>query len=147
MGIIKALTNYDYNYDTLNIINPVKIWKNKSINQINYNWDTTKNVWKIRDTTTYHYSDFNSTSVENEVADNQNILIFPNPSSEKISLDLGGVEVADLVIYDVLGNEIMSIPNYKNKNEIDISNLSMGTYTIQVQSSTGSISQKLLVNR
>jgi photosystem II stability/assembly factor-like uncharacterized protein len=78
---------------------------------------------------------------------NGNSFIYPNPSSEKVSLDLGGVAVAVLVVYDILGNVIMSIPNYKNKNEIDISNLSMGTYTIQVQSSTGSISQKLLVNR
>ncbi len=76
-----------------------------------------------------------------------NSLIFPNPSSEKISLDLGGVAVADLVVYDILGNEIMSIPNYTNKSEIDISTLSIGTYTIQLQTSTGSVSQRLLVNR
>ena len=73
--------------------------------------------------------------------------IFPNPSSDKISLDLGGVEVADLVVYDILGNEILSIPNYSNKSEIDISTFSIGTYTIQVQTNTGSISQRLLVNR
>ena len=88
-------------------------------------------------------------SVENNY-DNTEIsqaLIFPNPSSDKISIDLGGVAVADLVIYDILGNEIISIPNYANKSEIDISNLSIGTYTLQIQTSTGSISQRLLVNR
>lgn len=74
-------------------------------------------------------------------------LIFPNPSSDKISLDLGGVALSVLVVYDILGNEIMSIPNYNNKSEIDISILSIGTYTIQVQTSTGNISQRLLVNR
>jgi photosystem II stability/assembly factor-like uncharacterized protein len=76
-----------------------------------------------------------------------NSLIFPNPSSDKISIDLGGVAKADLVVYDILGNEIMSIPKYTNKSEIDISNLSIGTYTIQLQTSTGSMSQRLLVNR
>jgi hypothetical protein len=76
-----------------------------------------------------------------------NTSIFPNPSSEKISLDLGGMAVADLAVYDILGNEIMSIPNYTNKSEIDISTLSIGTYTIQIQTKTGSISQRLLVNR
>ena len=84
-------------------------------------------------------------SIENQETNNS--LIFPNPSSDKISLDLGGVAVADLVIYGILGNEIMSIPNYTNKSEIDISNLSIGTYTIQIQTSTGIISQRLLVNR
>jgi hypothetical protein len=104
-------------------------------------------IYTLLGTTKYYYSDFNPTSVENEVALNPDILIFPNPSSEQISLDLGGVEFADLVVYDFLGNEIMSIPSYTNKSEIDISNLSIGTYTIQVQTSTGSISQRLLVNR
>jgi len=91
------------------------------------------------------------TSVENEVATNPNFLIFPNPSSDKISVDLGEVigivGVADLSIYDILGNEIMIIPNYTNKSEIDVSNLSIGTFTIQIKTSTGNISQKLIVNR
>lgn len=75
------------------------------------------------------------------------ISIFPNPSSDKILVDLQGYELVDLVIYDVLGNEIMSIRNYTNKSEINISNLSIGTYTIQIQTNTGSISRRLLVNR
>jgi len=60
-------------------------------------------------------------------------------------IGVGGV--ADLSIYDILGNEIMTISNYANKTEIDVSNLSIGTYTIQIQTQTGSISQRLLVNR
>ena len=100
---------------------------------------------------TYKYTDEEDigVSVENSQENyiTHNSLIFPNPSSYKISLDLGGVEFADLVIYDILGNEVISIPNYTNKSEIDISNLSVGTYTIQVQTSTGSISQRLLVSR
>ena len=94
-----------------------------------------------------NFFDF-GTSVEDTQPQSTNI--FPNPSSDKISVDLGeigGVAVADLVIYDILGNEIMSIPNYTNKSEIDISNLSIGTYTIQIQTNTGSISERLLVNR
>ena len=57
-----------------------------------------------------------------------NLNLFPNPSSDYISLDLGGLEVADLSIYDMIGNKIMTIPNYSNKTEIDVSNLSIGTY-------------------
>jgi hypothetical protein len=87
------------------------------------------------------------TSLKSNLTSNDFINTFPNPSSDKISLDLGGVEFADLVVYDILGNEIMSIQNYANKSEIDVSNLSIGTYTIQIQTSTGSISQRLLVNR
>ncbi len=96
----------------------------------------------------YFFKDWvGNLSVENGKFDENHALIFPNPSSDKILLDLGGIEVVDLVVYDILGNEIMSIPNYSNKSEIDISTLSIGTYTIQVQTNTGSISQRLLVNR
>lgn len=87
------------------------------------------------------------TSIEEQYNYNENrniISIFPNPSSDKISLNLGGVSIADLIIYDILGNEIMSIPNYSNKSEIDISNLSIGTYTIQIQTSTGSINKRFV---
>lgn len=85
-----------------------------------------------------------------ETNPNDNFLIFPNPSSDKISVDLGeigGVGFADLSIYDILGNEIMIIPNYTNKAEIDVNNIPIGTYTIQIQTPTGSISKRLLVNR
>ena len=89
------------------------------------------------------------TSVETN--SESNFLIFPNPSSDKISVDLGEVigvgGVVDLSIYDILGNEMMTIPNYASKTEIDVSNLSIGTYTIQIQTPTGSVSQRLLVNR
>jgi len=55
--------------------------------------------------------------------------------------------VADMSIYDILGNEIMTIPNYTNKTEIDVNNIPIGSYTIQIQTPTGSISKRLLVNR
>jgi len=55
--------------------------------------------------------------------------------------------VADMSIYDILGNEIMTIPNYTNKTEIDVNNIPIGSYTIQIQTHTVSISQRLLVNR
>lgn len=83
-------------------------------------------------------------TLNDKINNPNNTNIFPNPSSEKISLDLGGVAVADLVVYDILGNEIMSIPNYTNKSELDLSTLSIGTYTIQIQTSTGIISQRFV---
>jgi uncharacterized protein YkuJ len=148
----KSEINFDYSYDTLSVINPLDYVKYKFIQRINYNWDYNNNDWVIVDTTNFFYSDFNPTSIEKEIAanPNDNFLIFPNPSADKISVDLGeigGVGFADLSIYDILGNEIMTIPNYNNKTEIDVNNIPIGTYTIQIQTPTGSVSQRLLVNR
>ncbi len=88
-----------------------------------------------------------STGVDDYNTNTDLVNTFPNPSSDKISLDLGDIEFADLVFYDILGNIVMSIPNYINKSEIDISSLSIGTYIIQIQTNTGSLSQKLVLNR
>lgn len=89
-------------------------------------------------------TNFPSKPVNSIEKDIDKINIFPNPSSDKIYLDLGSVAVVNLVIYDILGSEIMSIQNYINKSEIDISTLFIGTYTIQVQTRTGSISQRFV---
>ncbi len=81
-----------------------------------------------------------------EIFDINNINIYPNPTSEKISLDLVDVEIADLVVYDILGNETMSIQNYTNKSEIDISSLPKGTYLIKIQHGNNTKSVKVVVN-
>lgn len=136
-----SYTTYEKNL--LNLIN------NNRINDLTL--DNNDNLWlNVSDMNSYIVFNPNGligvpiiSSVENEDLKN-NALIFPNPSSDKISLDLGGVVVADLVVYDILGNEIITIPNYTNKSEIDISTLSIGTYIIQIQTSTGSVSQRFV---
>ncbi len=125
----------------------LKPWQIKLLSNIDYN----KMILANDQAEIYIYSNDKNigVSVENtpELLYNpNNTLIFPNPSSEKISLDLGGVELADLVVYDILGNEIMSIPNYTNKSEIDISTLSKGTYLIKIQHGNNTKTVKVVVN-
>jgi hypothetical protein len=93
---------------------------------------------------------------ENTLLEPENqIGIFPNPfsnettmkifSSEKIENACLAGRQAELIIFDVLGNEVFEISGI-NSNEIrvDFSNLADGIYIARIKTKTGIISQKLI---
>jgi arabinogalactan endo-1,4-beta-galactosidase len=58
--------------------------------------------------------------------------IFPNPSSEFISIEILNTTFASVEVYNMLGKVVKRIPNYKNMQTINISNLSEGVYIFKV---------------
>src|SRR6185437_6295427 len=70
---------------------------------------------------------------------NSIIKIYPNPANNKIIID--ETNVVEVKFFDVLGNEITTT----KQNQIDVSNLPNGVYFIQVQTSTGISTQKIMV--
>lgn len=74
-------------------------------------------------------------------------MIYPNPASESLYFDLGNLEVANLVIYDVLGNEVLSITDYHSKSDIDISGFVAGIYTVQSRNAGNIMSKQFVVRR
>jgi hypothetical protein len=75
----------------------------------------------------------------NQISNNSTIKIYPNPANNKITIDAN--DVVDIKLFDVLGNEITSV----KQNQIDVSNFNDGVYFIQVQTSTGTTTQKIIV--
>lgn len=59
-------------------------------------------------------------------------VIFPNPASTSISVDIDIANQADVTIYDVMGNKVLqtSISNYTHK--INISSLPAGLYFLVI---------------
>ncbi len=72
-------------------------------------------------------------------------VLFPNPASGSISLDMGYKPVADFTVHinDVYGKRVMDfinpILNNKNIASFDISRLSAGLYFVNIQNYDGSI--------
>lgn len=68
--------------------------------------------------------------------------VYPNPTFEQITIDWGDVlEQVEIQIYDVAGNLVLSSNGAKTeKQEVDVSNLKVGIYLVQV-SQNGSIQQ------
>ncbi len=80
------------------------------------------------------------TSIKNIELDNQDITIFPNPSTDFINIILSnGLDVnkSYFKIIDVNGNEVLSNTVHYHHSKIDIPNLSAGLYIFQLYNEIG----------
>ena len=74
--------------------------------------------------------------------------IFPNPTSDvlniKLRKDINEKDIQCISIYDFKGNLISKNDNYKSN--IDIKNLSKGTYIIKIISAKFEVTKKLMID-
>ena len=71
-----------------------------------------------------------------EVLNDENVSIFPNPSSDKITISLKDNSYSEMTIrcYDVLGKVVFEKSTFNKMIDIDVSQFSKGVYVIQLQS-------------
>ena len=66
----------------------------------------------------------------------ERLSVYPNPSSESISIKLKGIDLSGFMVYDALGkdlsNQVIQSDNSKNILTIDISRLQNGIYTVVI---------------
>ena len=97
-------------------------------------WDDETNtlLFSIGTFCVLEFDVFSILSVENK---NSNTLIFPNPAPKGQTIILELEEYANnVVIYDLLGNEIMKLNQFSNKYEIPTANISPGVYIAIIES-------------
>ena len=72
----------------------------------------------------------------NEIKDENNtgnyIHIYPTPATDRIVIDYSNIQISFVSIYNIVGELLLQQDLTKNKNEIDISNLSKGIYIIRL---------------
>lgn len=96
---------------------------------------------------------FNSTNVNGvgveELLKEDDILIFPNPTSVKLTISLKDNSYSEKKIrcFDVLGNEIVVIETFNKIIQIDVSSFSKGIYFVELQNkqSKQKITKKIIV--
>lgn len=76
-------------------------------------------LWKLED----------SSILNVLVPENQNLLLYPNPSSSIVTISSNG-KIEDISIYDLLGNKL-DVPINQETAELDISKLPPGSYLIK----------------
>ena len=59
-------------------------------------------------------------------------LVYPNPAKEKVTID--GIEVAEVQVYNALGQLVKTV---RNSNEISVSDLPEGIYLLRITNSKG----------
>lgn len=72
------------------------------------------------------------------------VKIFPNPSSSILFIDNIEKEIQKIEIFDLQGRLLKTVNENKEKNQIDISNLSSATYLIKLSTETGSETIKVV---
>ena len=70
--------------------------------------------------------------------------VFPNPSSDYIEImNMNNRQIEKLELFNILGNKVLET---KNKNQINISNLSNGIYILKISSEELSLTKRIIKN-
>jgi subtilisin family serine protease len=85
---------------------------------------------------------FNVLSTDAYSLDNQ-ILIYPNPSSGTFNVDLGSLNASSLTVIDAIGRVIRMIAVQDNTIVMDLSDLNSGLYSLIIRSEEGIVIRKI----
>ena len=77
---------------------------------------------------------------------NNSIQVYPNPANEKVIIELGNLIGQHLKIMNAIGQVVYDTEIKNKKIEIDLSDLANGIYTVQVQTTNGTVVKKLVKN-
>ncbi|HEX7413911.1 MAG TPA: T9SS type A sorting domain-containing protein [Bacteroidia bacterium] len=86
----------------------------------------------------------------NELSDNSNFNIYPNPANSIINLELkmkDGIQNTTLLITDMLGNTVKQSILYNPTSIISVSDLAEGVYNISLISNEGVVNKRLVIVR
>lgn len=72
--------------------------------------------------------------------------VFPNPTSEKFTIQLDKLENVTLTIHNMFGENVLETKLNSKSTDIDISSLDNGVYIISVENEKGTTRQKIIKN-
>lgn len=79
-----------------------------------------------------------------DITTNEDLILFPNPTDQFLSIHLNGEELmTDVTIYSITGMEMFSIDNVQwERAQLDVSKYAEGMYILKANISDGSVLQK-----
>lgn len=86
-------------------------------------------------------------SIEPEIPDNEELLLFPNPASNQVfcQLSKSNITLATFRVFDLNGKQLLNIPNTKGQVSISTENLQSGIYLIQCVLENQVLTKKLVI--
>ncbi len=109
--------------------------------------------------TAHIYFDYNSPITTNTVQttismigiENENLVdfsIYPNPANDHIIFSMGEyVSGSSIIIRDMLGNMVKTVPVVSNQTIVEITNFPIGLYIASIYNENNMISKKIVVSR
>lgn len=86
---------------------------------------------------------WNLFSVEDFTSDN--IVVYPNPASEKIRIQTTSADANQVLLYDLSGRKIFQKPFLSEEQYLDVSHLQAGMYLLEIKSLKGSQIKKISI--
>lgn len=82
----------------------------------------------------------------NDIDSDNTFALYPNPASQSVSVNWNGAHVANIIITDITGKQILTSSLAANSTkQIDISTLTKGLYFVTVECNGQKTTQKLLI--
>jgi hypothetical protein len=86
------------------------------------------------------------TSTANPMESSADLQLFPNPAGETVQVQTEGVHFGtDLILFNSLGQQVLSEKVLSSSNRLDLSGMEKGWYIVQVETDKGVIRKKLLI--
>jgi len=75
------------------------------------------------------------------------IRLFPNPTNDKVTVDLGMLEASSILIYDLSGKLILSLDQVSNQQtELSTAGIAQGLYHVKIVTTMGEVTKPLIKN-
>ncbi|MEP5338306.1 MAG: ThuA domain-containing protein [Algibacter sp.] len=109
---------------------------------ISLGWAENETIYKTNLFTT------NALNIKDDVADVENIKVFPNPFNTKITINSYSQKVKFIELYNLTGALIKTFQTDQNKNiqDIDLSNLQDGLYLLKINTNNNRVYKKIIKN-
>jgi hypothetical protein len=91
--------------------------------------------------------DYSPTSSLTDLNQSKKTILFPNPANEFIYIDYPQLKNSTIYVYDTLGKLLINTVISDDSHQLDISNLSNGTYFIKISNQDEILSSKFVVGR
>ena len=84
----------------------------------------------------------------NQLAQNLQVQIFPNPAQEQLNLVSNEAELQQVRVFNALGQEVQTLLNLNsNQEQLSLNGLANGVYHLQIQTNKGQIMRSFIVRR
>jgi serine protease len=88
---------------------------------------------------------WNTTGINLNEADNNLLLIYPNPAQNLVTVEYNGI-IFDYSIYNNLGQLVRERSNNQNMAVVRIEDLAKGVYLIEIRNGSGKVNRKLVID-
>ena len=90
--------------------------------------------WELIDIATYYWSEQKATDISTILPNV--IQVYPNPTTGQLIINTAQLAGNNIIIYDVMGKVMLTVPVSSLYTTLDISNLPAGTYFLRIGTET-----------